>query len=59
MDCVKCGNCNLGERTYYCIKESGFVINQDLTSQVQEKQRIGWKKEDFRRVRKEKESQKA
>ncbi|SES66244.1 hypothetical protein SAMN02745227_01127 [Anaerobranca californiensis DSM 14826] len=57
MDCVQCGNCTLGERTYYCIKEGGFVINPKYV--CQEKKRIGWKKEDFRRVRKEKEAQKA
>jgi hypothetical protein len=54
---VQCGNCTLGERTYYCIKEGGFVINPKYV--CQEKKRIGWKKEDFRRVRKEKEAQKA
>lgn len=57
MDCVKCGNCNLGERTYYCLKVDGFVINNNL--ETKEKQRQGWKKEEFRKVRKEKEAQKA
>lgn len=57
MDCLKCGNCNLGERTYYCIKHGGFVLNQNLG--IKEKQRSGWKKEEFRKVRKEKEAQKA
>lgn len=57
MDCLKCGNCNLGERTFYCLKVGGFMINPNFNGK--EKQRNGWKKDEFRKVRKEKEAQKA
>lgn len=43
MECINCGNCKVGNTTYFCFKENGFVV--DVSKQkVVEKVRSGWKK---------------
>ncbi|WP_241243444.1 hypothetical protein [Caldicellulosiruptor changbaiensis] len=45
MECINCGNCKVGNTTYFCFKENGFVV--DVSKQkVVEKVRSGWKKGD-------------
>ncbi|WP_425446595.1 hypothetical protein [Dethiothermospora halolimnae] len=42
MECIQCGNCKENQPTYYCVKKSDFVINENF--KPEKKDRSGWKK---------------
>lgn len=46
MACIKCGNCEQDDLTYFCIDKNDIVIKENIENEVVEKPRVGWKKGD-------------
>jgi len=44
MECLSCGNCKDGSVAYFCPMRNDFVVHDEETSKVKEKNRTGWKK---------------
>ncbi|ADG83357.1 hypothetical protein Tfer_1784 [Thermincola ferriacetica] len=44
MDCLECGNCRQGDRTYYCTARNDFVIKEENLVIERSKMNSGWKK---------------
>lgn len=46
MECLKCENCKTSSAAYFCLMKNDFVLNEEVTSSIVEKNRSGWKKGD-------------
>lgn len=46
MECLECANCKTDSAAYFCVMKNDFVLNEEVQSNILEKNRSGWKKGD-------------